>query len=89
MLKGIFRELKIFTMLENYRSKNLKGKEADISGNISRGTKHDGLPVLLGYRISKSAGEIMMTNDGLSLDTWEKKILKPQQRVRFMVTMLR
>jgi hypothetical protein len=81
MLKGIFRELKIFTMLENTRNKEhqesikSRGEGDEIVQNVKRGIKHDGLPVLLCYKISRSVGEILMTNDGDSLDIWEKRLL--------------
>ena len=71
MLKGMLREIKIHTLLENVRVQ-LAGEdqEQNLSKNIKRGSKHDGLPQMLCYRINKNIGEILMVNDGENLATW-------------------
>lgn len=59
--KGIFRELKIFTYVENDKY-NEFGK--DLGAVLKEGSIHDGLPTLLGYKIGDSFGEILMTHGG-------------------------
>ena len=65
--KGIFRELKIFTYLENVKNLN---QGAELTEVLQEGSHHDGLPCLLGYKIGENFGEILMTNGGSSLENW-------------------
>ena len=40
-----------------------------------KGSKHDGLPQLLGYKIKEGLGEILMTHGGPNLDKWGEKLV--------------
>ena len=63
-LRGIFREIKIFTELE--RLKNQEHKD-DLSRILEEGPIHnEALPHLLSYAIgnNNSVGEVLMTNGG-------------------------
>ena len=70
---GIFREIKMFTHLEAHKHKQSE-HDQDIAEVAALGSKHDGLPQLLGYKIKNKVGEILMTNGGSSLDQWETRI---------------
>ena len=84
--KGIFRELKIFTYLENEKSMD---QGADLGIVLKEGSVHDGLPCLLGYKIGDNFGEILMTHGGSCLENWQIKIPSYQEKMGFVITMLR
>ena len=84
--KGILRELKIFTELEKKEYKKQQGNLAKI---IEYGPKHDALPHMLSYSVSKDQiGEILMTYGGPTLKYWMKKIPSSQARQNFIMEML-
>ena len=83
--KGIFRELKIFTYLENDKT---MGQGVELHKVLNEGKTADGLPVLLGYKIGEKHGEILMTNGGQTLDVWQLRILREDEKMYFMADML-
>ena len=84
--KGIFRELKIFTYLENVKNLN---QGAELTEVLQEGSQHDGLPCLLGYKIGENFGEILMTNGGSSLENWQTTISSKTKKMTFVLTMLK
>ena len=69
----MINEVKIFTQIEKARMSQAKDqKYADI---YTKGSKHDGLSQLLGYKIKEGHGEILMTHSGSTLDKWSVKLL--------------
>ena len=84
---GIFRELKMFTYMENY--KKISQPDQDIAEVAALGSQHDGLPQLLAYKIKNNIGEILMTNGGPSLDKWEERVTTKKARMSFMIIMLK
>ena len=53
---GIFRELKMFTYMENY--KKISQPDQDIAEVAALGSQHDGLPQLLAYKIKNNIGKV-------------------------------
>ena len=69
-LRGIFREIKIFTELERLKKKQHRDDLAQI---LKDGPAHnEALPHLLSYAVGKnnSVGEVLMTNGGQNLAYW-------------------
>lgn len=85
--ESIFKEIKIFTMLEAHK-KSLNTKSL-LSNVIANSRNHDGMPELLGYQILSGVGEILMTNGGDCLETWMEKLKLKSNRVGFMTEMLK
>ena len=56
---------------------------------FARGSKHDGLPQLLGYKIQEGLGEILMTHGGPNLDKWDQKLPTIEQKMNFAIIMLK
>ena len=67
-------EIKIFSLIEKKRSE-LTGGELMHIINLSKNL--ESLPVMLGYKTSKSYSEVLMTHGGNSLDRWQKHIKQP------------
>ena len=53
------------------------------------GSKHDGLPQLLGYKIKEGHGEILMTHGGPNLEKWSEKLINGKQKLNFAFVMIR
>lgn len=85
--RSIFREIKIFTLLETLKKNNLN-VEQNVQEIVQQGIKHDGLPELLGYKIKHKVGEILMTHGGECLETWMERLKFRSNRIDFMVQML-
>ena len=70
-LRGLFREIKIFTELERNKS-NRASEHPKRSDEESSKLPDTNLPQMLGYAIDKknSVGEILMIDSGSSLDEW-------------------
>lgn len=83
--KSILSEIKIFTLLENLK-KEMSGSE--IVSVINKGNLV-GLPHMLGYKVSKSYSEIMMTHGGNCLEKWTPRLPNRIKRVNFAADMLR
>ena len=86
-LRGIFREIRIFTELERIR----KNKKAyNIGQLIEDGNKYSTLPQMLSYSTNtdNSIGEILMTNEGPTLDFWHEQIIGQEMRMKFAVSMI-
>lgn len=66
--KSIFKEIKIFTLLEVYKEQQNTNKS--LFSIIMNSKKHDAMPELLGYKISNGIGEILMFHGGDCLETW-------------------
>ena len=49
---------------------------------------HDGLPILLSYKMKNESGEILMADAGKSLDNWGDLAYTKKQRMAFVVEML-
>ena len=92
-LDELIRELRLFTYIENFRFKThlnkRKSQAPDLAQIFVRGSQHDGLPKILGYRIKEDQGEILMTSGGTSIENWMAKIKNKQQRYQFVTSMLR
>ena len=56
---------------------------------MTKGYSHDGLPQLLGYKISEGQGEILMTHGGSTLNKWEIKLNSKESKMSFIMAMLR
>ena len=54
-----------------------------------RDVKHDGLPQMLGYKIDRDLGEILMTDSGPNLEKWNIKFRTKQEKIDFMIDMLK
>jgi len=83
----MFREIKIFTLLEEYRKNSTD--QSSLLKVIQTSKKLDGLPDLLGYKIGNGVGEIFMTNGGPCLEGWIERIRSRKNRIGFMAEMLR
>ena len=85
-LKGMFREIKIFTELE--RRKNNEENKEPFKEESSQSAI--GLPHLLSYAIATNnrVGEILMTNEGQNLKYWQKKITDKGSRMLFALSMI-
>jgi hypothetical protein len=68
----MFRELKIFTLLQEYKKSN--NDQSSLLKILEASKKSDYLPELLGYKIGKGVGEILMTHGGECLDGWLERI---------------
>ena len=64
----MFREVKIFTLLQEYKKTNTD--QSSLLKVLETSKKSDFLPELLGYKIGRGVGEILMTNGGECLDGW-------------------
>ena len=86
-LKGIYRELKIFTFIENARNgdNNRKHSLAEIIER-SQG-RNDSLPDLLAYRVSAKHGEVMMMDAGKPVSFFKSRI-KSAEKMDFMKAMI-
>jgi len=87
-LRGIFRELKIFTFIE--RARNGDGvKEPKLAEIIERtNQRNDGLPDLLAYRVSDGHGELMMTDAGKPISFFKQRIRSAEGKIDFMKAMI-
>ena len=65
--RGIFREIKVFTHLEKFKNSEQGNVLRDI---LNTDGFHDGLPILLSYKLKQEGGEILMADAGVSLDKW-------------------
>ena len=83
--KSILREIKIFTLLENYK-KSQTGN--DLVSVINNGNLV-GFPHLLGYKVCKNYSEIMMTHGGNCVEMWTQRIKDVRSRINFAADMLR
>ena len=83
--KSILREIKIFTLLENYK-KFQTGN--DLVSVINNGNLV-GFPHLLGYKVCKNYSEIMMTHGGNCVEMWTQRIKDVRSRINFAAEMLR
>ena len=83
----MFREIKIFTLMEEY--KKTMTDQSSLLKVIHSSRVMDGLPDLLGYKIGNGVGEILMTNGGESLEGWLERIRSRKNRIGFMAEMLR
>lgn len=83
----MFREIKIFTLMEEY--KKAMTDQSSLLKVIHSSRNMDGLPDLLGYKIGNGVGEILMTNGGESLEGWLERIRSRKNRIGFMAEMLR
>jgi|LakMenEpi03Aug12_release.lakeMendotaPanAssembly.Ray.scaffolds.fasta_scaffold985302_1 hypothetical protein len=68
----MFREVKIFTLLQEYKKTNTD--QSSLLKVLETSKKSDFLPELLGYKIGRGVGEILMTNGGECLDGWIERI---------------
>ena len=84
-IRGIFREIKIFTHLE--QMKRLQQGD-DLTEIVKFNATHDGLPLLLSYKLKQEGGEILMANAGISIDKWGKELSK-SEKMLFVFEMLR
>ena len=48
-----------------------------------------GVPLMLGYKVNKQVGEIMMTHNGNCIDKWMGQLTSITQRINFAADMLR
>lgn len=83
----MFREVKIFTLLQEYKKTNTD--QSSLLKVLETSKKSDFLPELLGYKIGRGVGEILMTNGGECLDGWIERIQLRKNRIGFMAEMLR
>ena len=84
-IKGIFREIKIFTHLE--QMKRLQ-QGNDLTEIVKYNNYHDGLPQLLSYKLKQEGGEILLANAGASIDKWGVELSKGEKML-FAFEMLR
>jgi len=85
--KSIMSEIKIFTLLENVRQEQTGSDLANVINQSSISLQ--GLPLMLGYKVSKHYSEIMMTHGGNCLEQWMVHIKQVEQRIDFAADMLR
>ena len=79
-MRGVNRELRIFTFIQRLRSQEL-GQKPSLKVIIkSQNRRQDGFPDLLGYKVGKGHGEIMMTNAGKPLTYWKKRLTDKSAR---------
>lgn len=50
---------------------------------------NEGLPLMLGYKISKDYSEILMTHGGDNMETWMKRVSSQTTRMHMAAEMLR
>lgn len=67
-LHSLQTEIKVFTLLDQLQCQ--KNAQTAKRQQVLRGSHLDGLPQLLGYKLNKQHGEIMMTHGGNSLEGW-------------------
>jgi len=65
--KSIMAEIKVFTLLESLRQQN---PGTELVAVINPGRELPGLPVMLGYKVSKNYSEILMTHGGSNIEQW-------------------
>ena len=87
-LRGMFREIKIFTELERLKKRDSKDDIARLLEGKHQASET--LPHLLCYSVGKDnqVAEILMTNGGKNLAHWQKRIKFQDKRMRFMLAML-
>ena len=59
--RAILAEIKIFTLLEKLKNKESGSELTKVLDQVNSIT---GLPLMLGYKVNKLIGEIMMTHNG-------------------------
>jgi serine/threonine protein kinase len=85
--KAIMTEVKVFTLLEQARQQESGNDLANVLSQHQISLK--GLPLMLGYKVSKQYSEILMTHGGDSLEHWLQHINNQQHRIGFAAEMLR
>ena len=65
----MIKEIRLYTFLERQRA-HKSSQSIEKFNRVYH--EADGLPKLLGYRLSLAGGEILMLDAGLSLDKWDK-----------------
>ena len=50
---------------------------------------HDGLPLLLSYKLKQEGSEILIADAGISLDKWGEEKMDRRQRMDFAIEMLK
>ena len=84
-IRGIFREIKVLTHLEQSKSRQVGNGLPEI---IWQNSQHDGLPQLLSYKLKQEGGEILMADAGVSIDRMKKDLCK-KDKMLFVYEMLR
>ena len=84
----IIREIKIFTLIERDKMRASERKEKVPMRFIVKETGHDSLPQLLGYKVQEGIGEILLLNNGPSLEKWQLKILGQERKHQFALQMV-
>ena len=84
-IRGIFREIKVLTHLEQLKSCQVGNGLPEI---IRQNSQHDGLPLLLSYKLKQEGGEILMADAGISIDRMKNDMCK-KDKMLFVSEMLR
>ena len=63
----------------------MERKEQEIDKFIIKETEHDALPQLLGYKVQEGVGEILMLDNGPSLEKWQLKITPKERKLQFVI----
>ena len=82
----MIKEIRVFTFLEGQRTHKSSQSVKEFNRVYHEA---EGLPKLLGYRLSLAGGEILMFDAGLSLDKWYKYDMSSHQKMKFVCEMLR
>ena len=56
---------------------------------LNANRNHDGLPILLSYKLKEEGGEILMADAGISIDKWGEEKMNKKQRMEFAIEMLK